>query len=159
MYPFKFNRAWLLEDEFDALVTSSWKEPSPSIGPMFNFNYKLQRLKNEVKTWEKKKNRLRTKELAEIDIAIVALLSSHPSGILSDVDTQSLVVLKSRKDSLLAHHILTWKLKSRVDWIQEGDANTKFFHSHASDRRNLKSIWALNNKFGEPLRMTPSYTL
>ena len=54
---------------------------------MLNFNYKLQRLKNEVKTWEKNKNRLRTKELIEIDLSIVALLSSHPFGIVSDADT------------------------------------------------------------------------
>ena len=94
---------------------------------MFNINFKLQRLKNEVKTWEKEKNRQRTKELAEINLAIVSLLSSHPSGILYVADTQSLVVLRSRKDSLLSHLILTWKLKSRVDWIHEGDADTKFF--------------------------------
>ena len=56
--------------------------------------------------------------------------------------------MKSRKDSLLAHQILTWKLKSRVDWIQEGDANTKFFHSYASARRNSKAIWSLNDKKG-----------
>ena len=70
---------------------------------MFNFNYKLQRLKNDVKTWEKKKKSLRTKELAEIDQAIFTLLSSQLSIILSDKDTHSLIVLKSKKNSLLAH--------------------------------------------------------
>ena len=39
----------------------------------------------------------------------------------------------------------TWKLKSRIDSLNEGDANTKFFHSYASARRNSKSIWALRN--------------
>ena len=46
---------------------------------------------------------------------------------------------------MLSHQILTWKLKSRVDWIQEGDANTKFFHSFTSAKRNHKAIWSLQN--------------
>ena len=80
-----------------------------------------------------------------IDLAILTLLLSHHSGILSEEASTSLILLKARKDSLLSHQILTWKLKSRVDWIQEGDANTKFFHSFAFAKRNSKSIWALNN--------------
>ena len=71
LYPFKFNQAWLLDDNFDALVSSSWKAPAPSDGHMFDFNFKLQRLKNDVKTWEKNKNTLRTKEISEIDQAIL----------------------------------------------------------------------------------------
>ena len=63
LYPFKFNRAWLLDDDFAALVSSSWKDPAPSTGPMFDFSFKLQRLKNDVKTWEKLKNTLITKEI------------------------------------------------------------------------------------------------
>ena len=51
----------------------------------------------------KKEKQAEDKELAEIDLAIGSLFISQPSGILSNVDTQSLVVLKSRKDSLLAH--------------------------------------------------------
>ena len=57
--------------------------------------------------------------------------------------------LKARKESLLSHQVLTWKLKSRVDCINEGDANTIFFHSYASTKRNSKSIWALQNQYGE----------
>ena len=82
---------------------------------MFDFSFKLQRLKNDVKTWEKRKNALRTKEINEVDHAIHILLTSHPSGILSLEASSSLTLLKSRKDSLLSHMILTWKLKSRVD--------------------------------------------
>ena len=40
------------------------------------------------------------------------------------------------------------RLKSRVLWINEGDANTKFFHTYASTRRNSKAIWSLTNKNG-----------
>ena len=92
---------------------------------------------------------MRTKEISEIDRAILTLLASHHSSILSKEASSSLALLKSGKESLLTNQILTWKLKSRVDWIQEGDANTKFFHSFVSARRNSKAIWALNNQFGE----------
>ena len=118
---------------------------------MFDVSYKLQRLKNIFKTWEKQKSTLRAKEISEIDLAILTLLSSHHFSILTKEATYSLLLLKSRKDSLLAHQILTWKLKSRVDWIQEGDANTKFFHSFASARRNSKAIGELNNQSGETI--------
>ena len=84
---------------------------------MFEFSYKLQRLKNTVKTWEKQKSTLRAKEISEIDLAILTLLLSHHSGIHTEEATSSLLLLKARKDSLLAHQILTWKLKSRVEWI------------------------------------------
>ena len=32
-----------------------------------------------------------------------------------------------------------------------GDANTKFFHSFSFDRRNSKSIWALNSQSRESI--------
>ena len=98
-----------------------------------------------VKDWEKRKISTRTKEAGEIDSAILDLLSTQPSGIFFAEGTSQLSILKSRKESILTQQILTWKLKSRVDWINEGDANTKFFHSYASTRRNSKTIWALKD--------------
>ena len=41
-----------------------------------------------------------------------------------------------------------WKLKSKINWIELGDANTKFFHSFASTCRNFNAIWALQNENG-----------
>ena len=32
--------------------------------------------------------------------------------------------------------------------MNEGDANTKFFHAYASARRNSNAIWSLNDKNG-----------
>ena len=48
----------------------------------------------------------------------------------------------------MAYEVLTWKLKSRINWIEHGDSNTKFFHSFASVRRNFNATWALQNEDG-----------
>lgn len=41
-----------------------------------------------------------------------------------------------------------WKLKSRVQWLGEGDANTKFFHTTTTTRRRRNRISGLNDLVG-----------
>lgn len=41
-----------------------------------------------------------------------------------------------------------WKLKFRVQWLNEGDANTKFFHTTTIDRRRKNRILGLNDSIG-----------
>ena len=97
------------------------------------------------------KNQLleRASDLLEIDLKIQSLLTTRTSGILSVEEATQLVQLKSRKEKLLTHQVLIWKLKSMVNWINEADANTKYFHTYSSSRRNSKSIWDLQNQGGE----------
>ena len=67
------------------------------------------------------------------------------SKILSIADASRLKDLHDKKGSFLAHEITTQRLKSRVLWLREGDANTKLFHAYASARRNSNSIWFLKD--------------
>ncbi|KAI5350305.1 hypothetical protein L3X38_003196 [Prunus dulcis] len=41
-----------------------------------------------------------------------------------------------------------WKLKSRVEWLQEGDKNTKFFHSKTVSRRRINRLHGLEDQGG-----------
>lgn len=43
---------------------------------------------------------------------------------------------------------LLWKQRSRVDWLKEGDKNTKFFHAKATHRRKINSIKGLQTSDG-----------
>lgn len=41
-----------------------------------------------------------------------------------------------------------WKLKSRIQWIQDGDANTKFFHLTTLQRRRKNRIFSIRDEAG-----------
>ena len=99
---------------------------------MSHLVFKFERLKGVVKDWEKKQKFKRNSMLTDLDKEIHSLLTSCPSGVLSEDEAMSLSFLKGNKEKLLVHEVLTWKLKSIIIWIELGDANTKFFHSFAS---------------------------
>ena len=64
------------------------------------------------------------------------------------MNSRKLKLLQERKGKFWAHEITTQGLKSRVQWIKEVAANTTFFHSFASARRNTNAIWSLKDKNG-----------
>ena len=51
--------------------------------------------------------------------------------------------LGDQKREILHIDEITWKLKSRIKWLREGDLNTKFFHKTATDKRNQNAIWRI----------------
>ena len=133
-----------MEKNFSEIVYNSWNtQLLSSMDPMLTLTCKLKILKETVKAWEKEMKQTKAKETLEVDLDINTLLASQDYGILYVYESSLLSCLKAQKDSLLTHQILTWKLKSRIDWLNEGDENTKFFHSFASARRASKSIWGL----------------
>ena len=83
--------------------------------------------------------------IIEINEEISDILQLN-SGILSSENYRKLKLLHERQEKFWAHEVTTHILKSRVQWIKEGDANTKFFHTFGSARRNSNTIWALNDK-------------
>ncbi|KAL9666219.1 hypothetical protein QQ045_000543 [Rhodiola kirilowii] len=48
--------------------------------------------------------------------------------------------LQVELDEWLAREELLWRQRSRVDWLREGDSNTKYFHSRASQRRKKNTV-------------------
>lgn len=47
----------------------------------------------------------------------------------SDFDRDEVLQLESSLKGALWEEEVYWKLKSRVQWLNEGEKNTKFFHS------------------------------
>ena len=58
----------------------------------------------------------------------ISVLSNKVDGeFLMEARKEQLIILESRREKILAQQEFTWRLKSQVLWLLEGDANTNFF--------------------------------
>ena len=62
-----------------------------------------------------------------------------------------LIELESRKRNILCYWGKEARQKSRALWMICGDDNTPFFHKFAAHRKNLNSIWKINDDSGNPV--------
>ena len=150
-YPFKFNRSWLLDQDFSSWFTECWPKLTPTYPSSeleWVLTHKLYSLKKEVKVCIKDKCARMDANSKRLDLEMSSLLTKSSFGILSQEEQLSLSRLRSEKKKILDHHLLTWQFKSRTKWALEGDSNTKFFHTVASSKRNQNSIWSLMDEGG-----------
>lgn len=135
---FKFQHMWLRRPDFLELVRSNWILPMTSFG-MFRFSQKLKRLKAALRLWNRDHfgNVHTNIKRAEEDLR-ARELSFEQSG--SDADLLSLnraqaVFIRSQTEEKAF-----WRQKARLRWLDEGDRNTRFFHSSVVLKRTRLSI-------------------
>lgn len=51
-------------------------------------------------------------------------------------------------DSILKNEEDFWKLKARISWLSNGDANTRFFHTFTLNRKRRNKILSLKDEAG-----------
>ena len=110
---------------------------------MYNFQQKLKVLKAKIRTWNKE-------EFGNIFVdkkrIVQELNAIQKRGMESGWEQE----LKEKEKYLSAQleakerqEEFFWKQKSRVKWLQEGDKNTKFFHSATVSNRLGSKIYNL----------------
>ena len=88
---------------------------------------------NVTKQLKEKKEKLRREEEA-------AIRGGTVEGVLK---------LKREISGLLVKEEKMWKQRSRALWLQEGDKNTRYFHSRATHRYRRNKICELRNQMGQ----------
>ncbi|XP_056690314.1 uncharacterized protein [Spinacia oleracea] len=129
------------------VVTLDWNRPIQG-NPLSCIWFKLKRLKSKLK-------QLHKEEFAGIDMriqqaqvsldSVQAQLVDDPSDILLQVEekrcTKDLIKWLSVEESAL-------KQKSRINWLSNGDSNSRFFFASVKQRRNTNRISLLYNDQG-----------
>lgn len=138
---FRFLAGWTLHNTFPNFVKEKWNLSG-------NMAVSLSEFTSFVKIWNKNvygflgtHKRLLKRELCNIQKAFEHFPSSHLAKKEMDI--------RDELENVLEHEDLLWRQKTRCDWLQLGDRNTKFYHSRTILRRKFNRITCLRLDNGD----------
>jgi hypothetical protein len=72
-------------------------------------------------------------------------------GLIEELKEQE-ALIKQQLDERRSQEETLWRKKSRIQWLQEGERNTKFFHISMIQHRHINRISHLVTKQGQMLQ-------
>ena len=142
--PLKFENMWLKVDGFVDKVQQWWDNYHFQGFPSFILANKLKALKFNLRNWNAEEFgnvTLRKNELlAELNVLDANIVSHIPS--VEERVRKEIVI--AEVEHLILMEEISWRKKSQVLWLKEGDKNSKFFHRIANLNRNRSSIGQLS---------------
>lgn len=134
--PFRVLNAWYLHPSFQNLVRDVW---DPGGREVYGC---LDLFRDEVIRW----NRFVFGNIFDRKFRCLACLAgiqqkvnSHPSQFLSQLEQS----LRMELQDILLQEEALWRQKSHVQWLQQGERNTRFFHLSTLNRRRKNMILQL----------------
>jgi hypothetical protein len=132
---FKFENMWLKEEGFVAKVKGWWDTFQFSGHPSFVLAKKLKALKWEIKRWNWEEfGDVREKKKASIEELKMLDRTEETRHLTEEEKDRKRQVSRELEASLLLEEI-SWRQKSKIRWLKEGDKCTKFFHQVANANR------------------------
>ncbi|KAM6581200.1 hypothetical protein CsatA_004974 [Cannabis sativa] len=134
---------WLKEEEAAVIIRDNWSAiPSSDIN---QFQLNLASCTDALQQWHTHKFGTMRRDISKMQKSVAVL---NDAAVRTLAGVNRLQQLEAILDELLAKEEEYWHQRSRVDWLQCGDQNTKFFHAHASSRKAKNSIKSLKNHLG-----------
>lgn len=132
---FPFENLWLRETVLVEVVTANWQ----SIGSLLLLDHICSCI-NAIARWG-------CDFMSQFKCRIIWLKNELLHAQLTDnVQTTAYYSsLRIELNTLLLKEKVFWKQQSKLFWLKEGDANTKFFHSYASHRRRINQNFGLQD--------------
>ncbi|XP_071680036.1 uncharacterized protein [Lolium perenne] len=134
---------WVKHDQFKPFLDESWQAEGKAVS-MQQLQQKLSRISGSLESWGRDTFGSVQREVRSLTQRLAVLRDVPLRQELSDEEvqvTRRLIELYNREE-------LMWRQRSRVQWLSEGDKNTRFFHLRASQRKKKNKISRLTRLDG-----------
>lgn len=141
---FHFESIWVRRPGFLDVVKEAWHCPLVDVDPFQRLDWLLRNTSRELQRWSGRfvgSVRLQLAIAKEV-VHRLEMAQDHRDLLLAEHALRKKLKLKAL--ALASLHRVIARQRSRILHLAAGDANTKFFHSHASHRRNKRYIPSLS---------------
>ena len=136
--PFRFEEVWSSELGCAETIEASWRKPKTGV-PMYSVWEKIHECRRGLRKWSKQSFGSIKQQIREREDQLKAAEAKSMMGS----DHAQVITLKNKLHTLLAKDERMWRQRSRVEWLREGDQNTRYFHSKATQRRRRNHVYRL----------------
>jgi exonuclease III len=140
---FRFENFWPRHEGFASTVAEAWVKPVRSLNPFARLRIKLARTARALRFWSRGLFGDARSQLHLVNELILRLDVAQEDRVLSPLEFHLRKALKVRVLGLAAVERARRRQASRVTWLREGDASTRFFHMKMNARRRKNFIHAI----------------
>lgn len=132
---FRFDPIWLEQPDFVALIQRWWNQYTLQHNDIDrSWNDKLKFLRKKIKGWtrnfyskKKREKKVLLNRIHELEL----IFEQRP---LTSVEYDEWLIAKQTLDEIYLEEEKHWKERAKQKWLEEGDNNTKYFHTIATHR-------------------------
>ncbi|CAM8915895.1 unnamed protein product [Rhodiola kirilowii] len=135
---FRFEAMWMRDPNLTGFISDNWSDVSGTIMD------KLEHLKSCLTRWNQHNFGNVNDRLKKLKGDLESIRSVPRTESSAAKETEIINEL----DEWLIREEQMWLQRSRVLWLQDGDSNTRYFHSKATSRRKTNRIVQLVNQEG-----------
>jgi hypothetical protein len=137
---FHFESFWTKLPGFHDVVENSWAQEVNATCPMERISLKLKRLTKALQSWSQKRVGHIKTQLGLSREILHRLEIAQDSRILTPIENWFRAELKRHCLVLSSLERTVARLRSRIRFLKDGDANTALFHSQAQFRKRKNYI-------------------
>eukprot|EP00253_Pinus_taeda_P035368 PITA_35368 len=147
---FIFESFWLRNPQFLEKAEEWWTQSTlQRKGKMHTFQLKLKELRGNIKKWNKEEfgNIMEEKQRLEQEMEEIQQTIIIEGRLEESCKTEGILI--SKLEERRKQEEILWRQKSRINWLREGERNTKFFHHARVQHRQRNRILSIKNEAGE----------
>jgi hypothetical protein len=142
---FRYEAAWEVHDKCRELVANSWEHsPINSADPWLFLGGKMEECRRVLTRWQNEELDRPQRHFAKQSKRLAQLYDAE-----NDRDVERAVGIEKDLKIYMEQEEIKWRQRAKMDWLKNGDRNSKFFHACASQRQKINKIEQVRDENGE----------